>query len=100
VRNNVSDHDFIWRLYVKGYSSYGMKKHYWAINFTVFTIVKLYCHFIFLFTECYRLDSGQPFMVFLVNDFTGVGRGGKGGPCPPWILKLLAKKGCFINFER
>jgi len=26
----------------------------------------------------------------------GVGRGGQG---PPWILKLLAKKGCFFNFE-
>jgi len=29
----------------------------------------------------------------------GVGRGVQGGPWPPWILKLLAKKGCFFNFE-
>jgi len=25
----------------------------------------------------------------------GVGRGGKVGPCPPWILKVLAKKVVF-----
>jgi len=28
----------------------------------------------------------------------GVGRGDRGA-FPPWILKLLAKKGCFFNFE-
>jgi len=27
-------------------------------------------------------------------------KGGQGGPWPHWILKLLAKKGCFFNFER
>jgi len=25
--------------------------------------------------------------------------GGEGGAKPTWILKLLAKKGCFFNFE-
>jgi len=29
----------------------------------------------------------------------GIGRG-TGGALAPWILKLLAKKGCFFNFER
>jgi len=31
----------------------------------------------------------------------GVGRGGEQGEGqgPPWILNLLAKKGCFFNFE-
>ena len=28
-----------------------------------------------------------------------VGRGCRGAKIPPWILKLLAKKGCFFNFE-
>ena len=28
----------------------------------------------------------------------GVARGA-GGALDPWILKLLAKKGCFYNFE-
>jgi len=29
----------------------------------------------------------------------GVGRKGAGGAWPPWILKISAKKGCFLNFE-
>ena len=31
-------------------------------------------------------------------EFMGVGRGGRGGLGPPWILKLLAKKYCFFSF--
>ena len=34
-----------------------------------------------------------------VDTHMGVGRGGKGALAPPWILKLLATKGCFFNFE-
>jgi len=26
--------------------------------------------------------------------------GGQGGQGPPWILKSLAKNGCFLDFER
>jgi len=35
------------------------------------------------------------------SDLVSVWRQGrrKGGPWPPWILKCLAKKGCFFNFE-
>jgi len=31
--------------------------------------------------------------------FMGVGRGGQGCQGSAWILKLIAKKGCFFNFE-
>jgi len=29
----------------------------------------------------------------------GVGRSGRRGPWPPWILKFLARKDCFVSFE-
>jgi len=30
----------------------------------------------------------------------GVGRGAGEGQGTPWILKILAKKGCFLSFAR
>jgi len=29
----------------------------------------------------------------------GVGRGSRGALAPSWILKISAKKGCFLSFE-
>jgi len=37
---------------------------------------------------------------FRMATVMGVGRAGSGGPRPPWILKISAKKGCFLGVEK
>ena len=69
-RNIVSVHNFIWSLCVKGdCSSFRIKKSSVVQHIPLFSQCSgSSAIFIFCFTACFSLDSGQPFLVFLMNE--------------------------------
>jgi len=70
MRNTAPVHDIIWRLYIKVDVTLSELKNPLLYNtFNWFHNDQTAAPFIFLFTACYKLDSGQPAQcLFLVSE--------------------------------